>query len=149
MPPFKPFGVMSRAHLKAAVERYSTWWLEAYLAIVVLARLGVFRVLDSAGLRHSAMPMPGVRDGVAFGLVEIVVAVFWAYALVVTLRPFRAIAAFMACGVFTTLAFTWYGFAPAFPNWHGFVGAAGFTFLIGLRHAFQWRYASAPEGAIS
>lgn len=138
----------SRAQVAAAAERYSVWWLEVYLALVVLLRLGTARVLDSAGIIHSTLPFPPVSDGIAFGMVQVVVALFWLYALVTTSRPMRAVAAWMGFGLFCFLAETWHGFASGLPNWHGLIGAAGFSLVIAVRHSLQWHHGAAPEGDI-
>ncbi len=145
-PMYRPFSARSRAHLQRAATVYSVWWVEVYLALVVLLRLGVARCLDALGAHDSTLPLPLVRDGLAFGGVQVAVALLWLYALVVTSRPLRAVAAWFACGVFATLAYTWYGFASGLPNWHGLAGAAAFTLLVALRHSLQWRYGAAPEG---
>lgn len=148
MAPMRPFSQRSREHIGAALTTYSFWWLEVYLALVVLLRLGTSRVLDATGTLDSTLPLPLVRDGVTFGAVQIVVALLWLYALTVTSRPLRAVAAWMACGILIALAETWHGFASGLPNWHGLVGAAAFTFFAALRHSLQWRY-GAPSGAVT
>lgn len=144
---YNPFGPRSRAHLARAITTDSVWWLEVYLALVVLLRLGAFRVLDAAGHVDGTLPFPAVRDAAAFGAVQVAAALFWLYALVVTSRPLRAVAAWVACGLFVALSATWYGFAAGLPNWHGLLGAAAFTGLVALRHSLQWHYGAPPEGS--
>jgi hypothetical protein len=146
MAQLKPFGALSREHLREAVTVYSVWWLEVYLAVVVLLRLGVARILDTVGFVDSTLPLPPVPHPYIFGAVQVAIALAWVYALTVTSRPLRAAVAWMAAGCFAGLAHTWYGFASALPNWHGLVGSAVFAGLVALRHTLQWRYGAASAG---
>lgn len=140
MPTFLPFGKSSRRHLTDAVQVYSFWWLEVYFAVIIMLRHGVARMLDGLDIMVSDIPLSPIGDGALYGGVQVVIALIWTYALIVTSRPLRAVSAWMGFGMFVSMAITWIYFAPSLPNWHGLVATAAFSLAVALRHTFQWYY---------